>query len=167
MKPIQKPQDPLSRFSLAVFNMNGLLLRSGDRVTRSIDQSSARWQVLGRIGHGTPTVAHIARDMGLARQSVQRIADVLADEGLAVYREHPTDRRTKLIEITPKGTEVLNAIYERYAKWNRHVMSRLDPQQLKNIADALEEVERIIEKELNDFGSGKPGSDHTEEGDFL
>ena len=76
MESTGKPNDPLSRFALSIFWINGLLLRNGDRLTRSIGQSSARWQVLGRVGDQPQTVAQIARDMGHARQSVQRVADV-------------------------------------------------------------------------------------------
>jgi len=154
MNTIDKPEDPLSRFSLSIFHINGLLMRSGDIITRSIDQSSARWQVLGRIGYNPQTVAKIARDMGHARQSVQRVADVLVNEGLAIYKDHKTDRRTKLIELTPRGAEVLGAIYEQYAEWNQHLITKLDPGQLDKIADALENVGRILEKEVSFFSNG-------------
>ena len=147
MNTIDKPNDPLSRFSLSIFYINGLLMRSGDLITRSIDQSSARWQVLGRVGSKPQTVAKIARDMGHARQSVQRVADVLVNEGLAIYKEHLTDRRTKLVELTPRGAEVLRAIYEKSAEWSRHIMTKLDPEQLVKIADALEDIGRILEQE--------------------
>ncbi len=61
------PDDPLSRFSLSIFRLNGLLMWNGDRITGSIGQSSARWQVLGRVGYQPQTVAQMARDMGHAR----------------------------------------------------------------------------------------------------
>ena len=163
MKPYQKPEDPLSLFSLSIFQINGLLMRSGDVITRSIDQSSARWQVLGRIGHGTRTVAQIARDMGLARQSVQRIADLLTAEELTVYTDHPTDRRTKFIEITEKGADVLAAIYERYAEWNRQLLTKLDPGQLKQIAASLEQIGQVIEEEINRFNLELTAPIHSEE----
>lgn len=154
MNTIDKPEDALSRFSLSIFHINGLLMRSGDIITRSIDQSSARWQVLGRVGSKPQTVAKIAHDMGHARQSVQRIADVLVNEGMAIYKDNHTDRRTKLVELTPRGTEVLGAIYEQYAEWNRHLITKLDPEQLDKIADSLENVGRILEKEVNYLSNG-------------
>jgi DNA-binding MarR family transcriptional regulator len=75
------------------------------------------------------------------------------NEGLAIYKDHQTDRRTKLVELTPKGAEVLGAIYEQYAEWNRHLITKLDPEQLDKIADALENVGRILEKEVNFFSN--------------
>ncbi|MRN56671.1 MarR family winged helix-turn-helix transcriptional regulator [Paenibacillus monticola] len=163
MNTIDKPEDPISRFSLNIFQINGLLMRSGDIITSSIDQSSARWQILGRIGSKPQTVAKIARDMGHARQSVQRVADVLVNEGLAIYKDHQTDRRTKLVELTPKGAEVLGIIYEKSDEWNRYLITKLDPEQLSKIADALENVGRILEKEVNFFSNGNWQSINTEE----
>ena len=165
MNPIEKPNDPLSRFSLSIFHINGLLIHCGDIITRSIDQSSARWQVLGRVGYKPQTVAKIARDMGHARQSVQRVADVLVDEGLAGYKDHETDRRTKLVEITPKGEEVLHAIHEKqYQALERtHLNTKINPEQLDKLADALENVGRILEKEVNSFSNGNWQSINTGE----
>ncbi len=139
------PNDPISRFALAIFKVNGLLLRNGDRITRSIGQSSARWQVLGRVGHHPQTVAHIARDMGHARQSVQRIADVLAKEGLVTYVENPKDQRTQLVELTATGSEVLATIYALNEAWSQSILTRLDPEQLVKLANGLEGIAQILE----------------------
>jgi DNA-binding MarR family transcriptional regulator len=139
------PDDPLSWFSLSIFRVYGLLMESGDRMTRSIGQSSARWQVLGRAGYEPQTVAQMAREMGHARQSVQRVADVLEGDGLVVYKDNPADRRAKLVELTPHGVEVLTAIYILNETWSQHLMDKLDPQQLSQLADALEKIGDILE----------------------
>ena len=55
---------------LEVFRLNGLLLEAGDRITQPVGLSSARWQVLGVVEHEPTPVAHVARIMGLTRQSV-------------------------------------------------------------------------------------------------
>src|SRR5712692_2245400 len=112
MKSTGKPDDAWSKFALSIFKLNGLLIQAGDGITQSIGQSSARWQVLGRA-YEPQTVANMARDIGHSRQSVQRIADVLAKEGLVVYKDNPADRRAQLLELTPAGLEVLTAIYLR------------------------------------------------------
>lgn len=139
------PADPLSRFSLGIFRLNGLLMWNGDRITGSIGQSSARWQVLGRLGDKPQTVAQMARDMGHARQSVQRLADVLAKEGLVVYKDNPADQRTRLLELTPQGAETLAKIYAKSGEWSRHIMTKLDAVQLAEVCDALDKVAQILE----------------------
>lgn len=145
MESTGAPDDPLSRFSLSIFRVYGLLMESGDRMTRSIGQSSARWQVLGRAGYQPQTVAQMARDMGHARQSVQRIADVLEREGLVSYKDNPADRRAKLVELTPQGTQVLMTIYALNEEWSGHIMSRLDPAHISQLADALENIGDTLE----------------------
>jgi DNA-binding MarR family transcriptional regulator len=139
------PDDPLSRFSLSIFRVNGLLMWNGDRITGSIGQSSARWQVLGRLGDKPQTVAQMARQMGHARQSVQRLADVLAKEGLVVYKDNPADQRTRLLKLTPKGGKILAEIYAQNEEWSRHMMTKLDAMQLSEISDALDKVAHILE----------------------
>lgn len=144
MSSAEVPDDPLSKFSLSVFAMNGLLMRSGERVTRPLGQSSARWQVLGRAGYQPQTVAQMAQDMGHARQSVQRIADVLAKEGLVAYIDNPADRRARLVELTPEGAAVLNAIYARDQEWSQTLLAKLDPEQLAEVADILDSIGQIL-----------------------
>lgn len=139
--------DSISRFALTIFRVNGLLMRNGDRITHSIGQSSARWQVLGRVGHHPQTVAQMARDMGHARQSVQRIADVLAKEDLVAYKEVPKDRRTQLLELTPAGAEVLTSIYALNEAWSQYILTKLHPEQLVEVTNALDSIAQILEAE--------------------
>lgn len=127
----------------AVFDVNGLVNQAGERVSRPLGQSAARWHVLGRAFQ-PQTVAQMAADMGHARQSVQRVADVLAREGLVAYRELPTDRRTKLVELTPRGHEVLGQIYRRQVAWFSEVASRLSETTLRELTTSLNEVAEVL-----------------------
>jgi len=133
---------------MSIFKLNGLIIRAGEGITQPTGQSSARWQVLGRALKPR-TVADMARDIGHARQAVQRIADALAAEGLIVYTEHPTDRRTKLVALTPQGMEVLTAIYLRQVEWSQRLLTKLDADRLVAVADALEGIGEIVETEVN------------------
>jgi len=135
---------------MSVFKVNGLIIRAGEGITGPLGQSSARWQVLGRAYEPT-TVAKIAQDIGHARQSVQRIADILAAEGLVSYRDNPTDRRTRLLELTPDGVEVLGRIYQGQVEWSLRIMSQMNPSQLLRLARGLDGVAEVLESSL-DFG---------------
>jgi DNA-binding MarR family transcriptional regulator len=48
--------------------------------------------------------------MGLARQSVQRIADILVERGLAEYRDNRAHRRAKLLVPTEAGRAAVGKI---------------------------------------------------------
>jgi DNA-binding MarR family transcriptional regulator len=133
---------------MSVFKVNGLIIRAGEGITNPLGQSSARWQVLGRAYEPT-TVAKIAQDIGHARQSVQRIADILAAEGLVSYEDNPTDRRARLLELTSDGAEVLAKIYQRQVEWSLRTMEQLSPTQLVRIANGLEGIAQVLESSLD------------------
>src|SRR6187200_2405200 len=69
--------DAFSGLVIRVFRLAGTLADEGDALARPAGQTTARWQVLAAIEDEPRSVADIARALGLARQSVQRVADAL------------------------------------------------------------------------------------------
>jgi DNA-binding MarR family transcriptional regulator len=147
---VSEQHDALWNLSLAVFRVNGLLMRNGERLTAPSGQSSARWQILGRADHAPRTVAHMARELGLARQSVQRVADALEADGLVAYVDNPADRRARLVSITPAGARALGDIVERYSAWAERMAGMLDAADLASAAGSLARVGDRIEADLAD-----------------
>src|SRR5947208_697900 len=78
--------------------------------------TAAWWQVLGPVLGPPLPVAGIAREMGLTRQSVQRIADILVERGLAEYRDNPAHRRAKLLVPTEAGRAAIGRIGPAHAE---------------------------------------------------
>nr|WP_260611178.1 MarR family transcriptional regulator [Streptomyces sp. WAC04770] len=83
--------------------MNRGFISALDRIALPYGLSAARWQILSTVAETPLSVSEAARRVGTTRQSVQRIADQLVREGLAVYRENPAHRRAKLFIATDKG----------------------------------------------------------------
>src|SRR5215468_255379 len=52
---------------------------------------------------GPLTVPQIAQMRPTSRQRMQRLADELAAEGLVKFIDNPRHRRSKLVQLTPKG----------------------------------------------------------------
>ena len=52
---------------------------------------------------GPLTVPQIAQMRPTSRQRMQRLADELAAEGLVKFIDNPKHRRSKLVQLTPKG----------------------------------------------------------------
>jgi DNA-binding MarR family transcriptional regulator len=107
----------MSELVVHVFRLNGLLTAAGDAMAAPTGQTSARWRVLAAIEDAPLTVPQVARAWWLSRQSVQRVADVLVDEGFAEYGENPGHRRSKLLRITPRGHSALRTIREAQRAW--------------------------------------------------
>jgi DNA-binding MarR family transcriptional regulator len=111
--------DALTDLILETFRLNGRLVAAGDRLVADIGLTSARWQVLGALAlAGQPlTVAAIARNMGLTRQAVQRLANELQNDGLLSARENPHHRRAKLVGLTADGEAVFAEAAARQVPW--------------------------------------------------
>lgn len=128
--------EALTQLILEVFRVNGELLAAGNRIARPSGQTSARWRVLGALRNGPLSVAAIAREMGLARQSVQRTTDLLADERVVEFLDNPAHRRAKLVRLTPQGQEVLSQITQRQVAWTNGLGEAL-PFGEKRVREAL------------------------------
>ncbi|HEY3497918.1 MAG TPA: MarR family winged helix-turn-helix transcriptional regulator [Polyangiaceae bacterium] len=118
---------------LQVFRLNGRLLDVADRITEGTPLTAARWQVLGAVLPGARPVAGIARNMGLARQSVQRLADVLVEEGVCEYRSNPAHRRAKLLVPTAKGRGAIERIHPIQVDWADRVGAELGLSELRRV----------------------------------
>jgi len=149
MEPQHEDANEFTRLILTIFQLNGQLIEAGDRLCAPVDLSSARWQVLGVVEHGPAPVAHVARMMGLARQSVQQTANALERGGMIEYRENPHHRRAKLMCLTPAGREALDYVQTRLTEWSTRIQSELDPDSLTTALALLRQVGDILENSKN------------------
>ena len=130
---------------LEVFRLNGRLLSAGDALTRPMHQTSARWQVLGALDEGARTVADVSRQMGLARQSVQRTADLLEADGLLSYEDNPAHQRARLATLTPRGRATLETITSRQIDWVNRITARLGVRDLQHTLQTLQQLRGELE----------------------
>lgn len=109
----------LTKLILEAFRLNGELLSAGDKLVADLHLTSARWQVLGAMGMTSQAqpVAHIARNMGLSRQAVQRLVNELAAQNLVQFAPNPHHKRAKLVVMTAQGQVVFDAAMARQGPW--------------------------------------------------
>jgi DNA-binding MarR family transcriptional regulator len=130
----------VSELVVHVFRLNGLLIAVGDAMGEPSGQTSARWRVLAAIDETPLSVAQIARAWWLTRQSVQRVADVLVEDGLATYEDNPNHRRAKLVQITPRGLSVLHEIRLRQRTWAESLGAEIGEADLRTANETLTRV---------------------------
>ncbi len=143
------PSAAFARLMLEVFRFNGLLLATGDRLSADVGQTSARWQVLGavRIADEPLTVAQIARNMGLARQSVQRIVDLLHGEGLLELLDNPRHKRARLVALSGEGQTMTNRLHDIHRRWAEKLVVGLEERELMDAFNVLQELSDRLEAE--------------------
>ena len=113
---------------------------AGEALARPAGQTLARWLVLGAVQDAPATVAQVARTLHLARQGVQRLADLLVRDGLAVYQDNPAHRRAKLLQLTPRGRATLRTIDTAQAAWADALGARLGEGDLRQAGILLGRV---------------------------
>src|SRR5712691_10630849 len=139
--------EALTELMLEVLRLNGRLLASGDRLVADIGLTSARWQVLGAValaGNRLP-VAHIARNMGLTRQAVQRTVNELAAAGLVDFAPNPYHRRAHLVVLTASGSDAYRAAMDRQAPWASQLAQALDEHKIRLATRALRTLVQRLE----------------------
>jgi DNA-binding MarR family transcriptional regulator len=144
----------ITELILETFRLNGRLLAAGDALVADLGLTSARWQVLGAMALSPVPlpVAHIARNMGLTRQAVQRLANEMERDGLVRFGPNPHHQRAKLMLLTTRGRSAYDAAMKRQEPWAEDLAGRSSTKQIELAAATLRAIRERLE-------------DRTEQGD--
>ncbi|ASU86061.1 MarR family transcriptional regulator [Nocardiopsis gilva YIM 90087] len=115
-------------------------------MARPAGLTAARWQVLGAVLHEPLPVSGIARAMGITRQSVQRIADLLVDQGLAEYAPNPAHSRAKLLHPTDQGREAIRRIGPAHRDLAERLADELGDEEFARVLEALERLSSAMDR---------------------
>ena len=100
-----------------------------DRMFADTGMTGARMRVASVLAapDAARTVPQVARSLGLTRQAVQRLADDLAERGLAQWSENPEHRRARLLRLTPAGRAAHGEALQRKVLWAQGLSEGLTP----------------------------------------
>ena len=138
-------QEQLSGVALTTFRLNGQVLELAEQLARPAGLTAASWQVLGAVLPAPLTVAGIAREMGITRQSVQRTADLLVERGLAAYADNPAHRRAKLVTPTPEGLAAVRRINPGHAAAARRLAEAMGAEGLRDALAAIRQLSKAFD----------------------
>jgi DNA-binding MarR family transcriptional regulator len=129
---------------IPVIQLHAHFSRAGETIAKTAGQTLARWLVLESVATRPETVAHIARGMGLTRQSVQRVADLLAHDGLTAYEDNPEHERSKLVRLTPRGQRALSTIQAAQRAWANRVAAEVGKADLRHASRVVDRLTRAL-----------------------
>ena len=128
-----------------VLRLHGSFTAAGEALAKPAGQTLARWVVLDQCRDAPATVSAIARRLRQARQSVQRVADLLAADSLCAWRDNPQHRRAKLLELTPAGRAALHAIDAAQHEWCDTLGTKIGEPALRRTAAALQRITGAVD----------------------
>lgn len=132
-----------------VFDAAGVLRRYGERIAAAAGQTQARWQLLSVVSVGEWTIPMAADRLGTSRQAVQRIANDLVADELAVFEGNPRHRRSPFLRLTDSGSEVLAAITKEARRSHRSLAAKLAPFDPAQARTALQQLAGAVRPELD------------------
>lgn len=89
---------------------------------------------------GPLTITEIQDKVRLASGSMTAAVDRLEKLGLVVRKSSPSDRRARVVELTPKGEKLAASSFERHAKDLEALMSALSEKEMKQIYGPLKKL---------------------------
>ena len=158
IKSIDERDDLVTDLVIAVFRLNGTLVEAGNGLGGDLGLTTAWWQVLGALARAPVPipVAHIARNMGLSRQAVQRIADLLAAKGMVRFAPNPHHQRAKLVVLTPEGVAAWKAADDRQRPIGRRLEASIGRERIAAALAVLGEVDAQLSAALDGAGDVGP-----------
>jgi DNA-binding MarR family transcriptional regulator len=138
----------LTELALLVFRLNGRLLEAAERMAAAGGLTAARWQVLGGVLDEPRPVAEIARLMGLTRQSVQRLANILVEEGFASWEPNPRHRRAKLLQATPLAHTAIAQVATRQHPWSSEIGDAVGEHKIRQASQTVTDLLAALQDRL-------------------
>jgi DNA-binding MarR family transcriptional regulator len=154
--------DAFSALVVQILEASGRLLIIGDELAGPAGLTSARWRVLAAVEDVPLHVADVARMLGLARQSVQRVADLLTRERLATFTANPAHRRAKLLRLTPAGHRALAIIAASQHVWANRLGQAIGPARVGRAEGHPRGAGRRVRGGLTSARRARGASNHTQ-----
>ena len=133
----------LTDLIIPIIRLEAHFSRAGESIASTAGQTLARWLTLEMVADRPATVAQIAKRLDLTRQSVQRIADLLAQDRLTEYVDNPAHRTSKLVRLTGRGRRTLSSI-QASLEQTQAQLTKADTQIQSGLATANQDYARIL-----------------------
>jgi len=108
-----------------IYELAGRFRDNGEAIARTVGQTQARWQVMSAASGAPLTVPQIARRLGVTRQNVQRIADLLAAEGSATFETNPDHRGSPYLALSKRGRAALDELTKAAGNYHARLARKL------------------------------------------
>jgi DNA-binding MarR family transcriptional regulator len=133
------PAEPVTPHEVWLL-INDLVLDNDRRreVSETLGISFGRARALRRIARRPMSMRELATALGIDPANATAVVDELESLKLARRRPHPTDRRAKVVEATPKG--------QKLARQADQILGTPPPELIALGTDDLEALRRILKR---------------------
>ena len=127
----ETPRVAFSEAGVALFHLLREIEASLPRLS-PLPVSNGRMALLRSLAlRGPRNLSELARERGVSRQGVQRLADVLEAEGLAASTRDPSNARAKRLALTAAGLTAYHELAREEARQLNALAAGLAPSDLR------------------------------------
>lgn len=129
------------------FGFYQAIFRQLDAAMTESGLSYSKYKILYLLEtRGPSRLTEIAEHFAFAPRSITEAVDNLERDGLAAREPDPTDRRAKLVTITPAGQAAIDATKKVKAKVIQQIFGKLTEAQRKEFSALLDTLSGAIKK---------------------
>ncbi|MYM31313.1 winged helix DNA-binding protein [Duganella sp. CY15W] len=135
------------RFSAALHGSARAWRLAIDRRLKHLGLSQASWMAIALTAKEkeAPSQTRLAARAGVEDPTMVSTVDKLVKAGYMVRTPSPTDRRVKLLSLTPAGQEIYQSVWKEADVLRRELLGNVDPEMLKTVTIFLEAIQTNIE----------------------
>jgi len=135
-----------------------VIMRSHRALTRLAEESITKaglcltdFAALEALLHKGPlTISEIQGKVLLASGSMTAAVDRLEKLGLVVRKSSPSDRRARVVQLTPEGRRLAASSYEQHAKDLEALMSALSEKEKQQLYRSLKRLGLLAAEQLDE-----------------
>lgn len=143
--PATEAGDVLTEVILTTFRLNARLLEAAQEMAQHGGLTAAWWQVLGGVLDQPRSAPQIARRMGVTRQGVRRVADLLVEQRFAEWQPSEDHARVKLLACTQRGYWAIRQIAMVQRPFAARIAGALDLEDLSTTLRTMRELVAALE----------------------
>ena len=135
------------RFSTALHGTARGWRLAVDRRLRDLGMSQASWMTVAVAAKAKAPLAQIelANRVGVEGATMVAMLDRLGKSGLVERTPSPTDRRVKLVSLTPAGAKLYEKVQVEAKAVRKELLSGIDPAVLVAATELLEHLQQVVE----------------------
>jgi DNA-binding MarR family transcriptional regulator len=148
---------PVEEFRVTEWPMHYLLAiahmhqRNLDFVLAKFDCPVTFWRVLSVLNQEDgKTVGYLAEISVAQRSNMSRVVDAMEKAGLVVREDKEGDRRKRLIFMSEKGRDLLNAVFADVMSYYRRFLAGMSDQECDEFVRLLKKVKQNVGSHLSD-----------------
>ena len=139
--------DVEERFSTALHNTARAWRLAVDHRLKYLGVSQASWMTIAVIARAGSSLSQseIADRLAVEGATMVSMVDRLVKSGFAVREPSLTDRRIKRVRLTDAGNKLYAKVKREADTLRQELLAKFDRTKLRNAAEVLEELGKILE----------------------